>query len=322
MQASQATNETRLPRAILKRSAAIEERIRARTEPESHPADPNAPPALPSAEAANPADPNPAPTPPTPPVDPRKSDPAYWEHRFNVTSGVLRAEREARQLEVEGFNQRLSELQDQISALQASAPAAAVDLSQYLTQEQIETLGEDEAKAVAAAAVNAARATVQSAIEKEIKPLRDQRATEQADDAAARKQKFVADLRKAVPDFEIIDVMPEWVDEDTGWLAEEDETTGVQRQVLLDRYVKKGDVARAAAMFNAFKATRQVPQPPIAPNGSGAGSGGDPLPVPGKGLKPLTPGEIKAFYTRSALGKVKDAERAEFEARRKLTPGR
>lgn len=35
MQASPAKNETRLPRAVLKRSAAIEERIKARSEPET-----------------------------------------------------------------------------------------------------------------------------------------------------------------------------------------------------------------------------------------------------------------------------------------------
>ena len=328
MQPSQASNETRLPRAVLRRSAAINERLAAKAaESEPHPADPNAPPASPSATAANPADPDPAPPAPTPSADPRENDPAYWKQRFNVTAGVLRTEREARQADATRFDQRLSELQNQILALQASAPAAAIELGSYLTPEQIETLGEEEATAVAEAARKAAREAVQAAIEVEIKPLRDQHAANQTANAEARKQQFVERLLELVPDFQVIDVMPEWADHDTGWLAEEDETTGVQRQKLMDEYVWKGDAKRVAALFNTFKASRQMPQPPVVPHGSGAPYGGDPPPVSAKGLKPLTPTEIRDFFKRAALGKrahppVTDAERTEFEARRKLTPGR
>ena len=82
MQASPAKNETRLPRAVLKRSAAIEERIKARSEPET----PD--PALPTpASSADPANPNRRKT-PAPPADPRRTAPACWKQRFDATAGV------------------------------------------------------------------------------------------------------------------------------------------------------------------------------------------------------------------------------------------
>lgn len=129
MQATPALNETRLPRQVLQRSAAIAERQRAQAESEAASAAPPAPPAEPSAPAATTADP----TPPQPPADPRESDPAYWKQRFKVTEGVLRTEREARTKEALEFNQRITELQDQIRTLQASAPAPDLDMGQFLT---------------------------------------------------------------------------------------------------------------------------------------------------------------------------------------------
>ena len=47
------------------------------------------------------------------------------------------------------------------------------------------------------------------------------------------------------------------------------------------------------------------------------------MPPASQGLAAPTGDEVKDFYKRSALGKVKDSERVEFEARLKLrTPRR
>ena len=56
-----------------------------------------------------------------------------------------------------------------------------------------------------------------------------------------------------------------------------------------------------------------APTPPIAAGATG-GNGGD-VPPGSPVLAYPTSTEIKDFYKRSALGKVKDKERQEFEAR-------
>jgi hypothetical protein len=240
-QASQALNETRLPRQVLRRSAAIQARLDAqKAESEASAADQNAPPASPSAEAAPPV----ASTPPAPAQDPRENDPTYWKQRFNVTAGVLRVEREERAADAADFNRRIAELEDQIRNLQATTPAAsaAVDATTILTQEQIETLGAEEAQAVVDAALKVARETAQKAIEAEVKPLRDARAR---DDAAAKRDRdnaFLEKLYELAPDLD--DKDENWL----AWLAQEDEATGLQRQVILTQHVSKRDPIKAAKM--------------------------------------------------------------------------
>ena len=316
-QASQALNETRLPRAVLRRSAAIQARLDAqKAESEAPVADPNAPPAPPSAEAAPPV----ATTPPAPAQDPRENDPAYWKQRFNVTAGVLRAERDERAAEAADFNRRIAELEDQIRNLQATAPSAsaAVDATTILTQEQIETLGTEEAQAVVDAALKVARETAQKAIEAEVKPLRDARARDAADAQRARDNAFLEKLYELAPDLD--DKDENWL----AWLAQEDEATGLQRQAILTQHVAKRDAVKAAKMHAQWKASIAAPAPPappVSPSGSGAAPAGLDPRQPTM-LKAPTQAEIKEFYKRASLGKVTDAQRVEFEARLKLRAGR
>lgn len=309
MQASQANNETRLPRAVLKVSEAIKAHIESRNEPRTDPADPTAPPALPSAEAAPPADPN-------PPADPRAADPAYWKQRFEVTAGVLKAERDGRKTDAQAFQQRISELGEQVRSLQtAPQPSGAtIDLGQFFTPDQVKLLGEDEATAIAKAALGTAQKAVKDAIDAEIKPLKDAAKNAADQHALDRKTAFQDKLTEVAPNWAAIDKEEAWLI----WLAEENES-GVERQTLLDAHVKKGDAVKVGAMFNAFLKSKELPAPPMTPNGTGAGTGGEPSPRPNPtGLGKPTAAEIKAFYTKAALGKVKDQERATFEARMKL----
>jgi len=246
-------------------------------------------------------------------VDPRESDPAYWKQRFKVTEGVLRTEREARTAENREFGQRLTELQDQIRTLQASAPAPDLDMGQFLTPEQIDTLGEDEASAIVKAALKVARAEAQKVIDVEIKPLKDQRAAEAAATVEDAKTRYKDKLTELMPDWLEIDATEGWL----AWLAQEDEGSGLQRQAMLDGYIGRADAVRTAKLFQAYKTSIALPAPPVAPRGNGAVPNDD-LPKPDHGLTPLQPGEAKMFYSRAALGKVTEAERATFEARRKL----
>jgi hypothetical protein len=320
MPASTAKNETRLPRQVMRISAAIEQRLRAqRGEPNADPAAQDTPPAPPSDPTATTADPQPQATPPAlpqPPADPRETDPAYWKQRFSVVQGVLRTEREERKAEVLQFQQQISELQGEVRALQAaSTPATRPDLGQFFTPEQIEELGEEQAEAIVNATLKTARSEVQSAIETAVKPLREERQREQENAQRSRQTAFLDKLAELVPDFAEIDETDAW----KAWLAEDDEHSGLQRQAILDSHAARFDAVKVAKMFEAYvQASKpRVPTPPVTPHGRGAAPSVD-LPPPAPRLGYPSKDEIASYYKRAKLGKVSDQERAQFDARLKL----
>lgn len=315
MQASPALNETRLPRQVLQRSKAIEDRIAARkAESEAASA---LPAETPSADPANPA----PPATPAPPTDPRHSDPAYWKHRFEATAGRLRVREDEHKAELAALRGQIDELQGQVRSLQATStpPAAEINLTEFFSPEQIKDIGEDDAKSIAQAAMTAAMKTAKTAIEAEIQPLRDQRKADAEEQFRQRKAAFVEKLEEQIPNYAAIDAEPAWLE----WLAEEDADSGLQRQKILDRHIAALDAAKVAKVFRNFLKTQERPAPPVAPNGSAAGGGGEVPPQPNAAdVVAPTSAEVKDFYKRASLGRVSDAERAKFEARLKLRAGR
>lgn len=321
MQASQAKDSTvSLPRAVLRRSAAIDARIAERNaEPEPPPADPvvETPP-----EAATPVEtPPPAVVPNAPQADPRENDPLYWKQRFKVTEGVLRSERTQRQTEAQETNRRLTELQEQVRTLKAATPKPddVIDVKQFFTEAQIEQFGEDQCEAMARAATKSAKAEVQKAVEEAVAPLKEQNTRTEEQQIAAKKQAFTDRLGELVPNYAEIDVEPAWID----WLRQEDETTGLERNQILQAHIQALHAPRVAKVFADYiRSKRQTPVPPIAAKGDGAGPSGGPPPQAAPGsLKAPSDAEVKEYFKRSALGKVKDAERVAFEARMKLRTG-
>lgn len=316
MPASQASNETQLPRAVLRRSAAIAARY-APPEPEAQPAPEAA--AAPAPTAPAPAAEGGTTALPTPPVegDPRANDPNYWQQRFRVTEGLLARERTDNQTRLATLNQRITELQEDLASRTAAAtPPAEIDLSKFYTPEQIEAYGEEQCRVMAQTAMDAARTTAQSMIDAAVKPLREEREREREDAATAVKRKFTDRLIELKPDYMTIDQDPRWI----AWLAEVDEND-VQRQALLDIHVRSGNADAVAKMFKAWERQAARPVPPVTPNGTGASHTTDAAPASAAAVEALTPptaAEKKSFFTRSALGKVKDDERVAFEARLKL----
>jgi hypothetical protein len=324
--AHQATeSNVKLPRAVLRRSAAIQARIDARNappEPKPAPAVPQDPPPG-DPKAATPVDPPAPPVDPTPQpaADPRENDPAYWRQRFNVTAGVLRTEREARREETDATNQRLTEMQEQIRTLQAGAQPTpdTLDVSKFFTPEQIEQFGEEQCRAMAKAAMTSAQSAVQEAIDREVTPLREAQERQKTQTVEERKQAFTDRLAELVPSYAEIDTDPTWL----AWLAQEDESTGLERQGILSQHIAALNAPKVAKMFDAFLRTRAAPpQPPIVGRGNAAGPSGDPPPVAPQAVKAPTDAEVRDYFKRAALGRVKDAERVDFEARMKLRGGR
>jgi hypothetical protein len=207
-------------------------------------------------------------------------------------------------------------LEGEVRSLQAATPQTAPSLAEFFSAEQIEELGEDQATTIVSTVLKAAKKEVQAAIEAEVKPLRDQRQAETQAAAEAVNTQFMDKLTELFPDWADVDQDPIW----HAHLAENDPATGIQRQVILQHHHSRNDAGKVAKMFEAF-ANLQSPvavTPPVTPHGTGAGVSGD-IPRSQSSLRSLTKAEISAFYKQAALGKVSDQQRAEFEARLKLT---
>lgn len=331
MQASGASNDTQLPRAVLRRSEAINARIEARNkarQPDSAvstapPVDPTSAsdPTPPGSVAAPPATPPAAA--PAPATDPRENDPVYWRHRYKTVEGVLKVERADRQAERERHHQELTQLQEQVRSLQAQQPAPAIDLTKLFTAEQIEKFGPDQLTTIATAAQKAAREEAQTLIQAAVKPLQDERKAQTEQTEAQRQTAYFAKLAELVPDYREIDDSDEW----RLWLAAVDEETEEQRQVTLMRYHQALNANQVAKLFNRFKkesTPAPVPTPPVAPHGGGTPDGaGAPRP-PSAALTIPTDAEVRDFYRRRATkkpgqqGYISDQEAVQFEKRLEL----
>lgn len=329
MQPTQAS-ETRLPRAVIRRSEALNARIAARNAP-VEPENPN-PEGAPAAPAATPAAAPPPPAEPqaaTPPADPRDSDPNYWRQRFQVTSGILTREREERATERGRLNQRVTELQSEVEALKSKVPEPEPKIEDFFTPEEIEKYGVEQCRVMARTATRASRAAVKP-VAAEQPPKADPQPNEAQQRAVAQ---FQDGLTEHYPNWPVADKDARWLT----WLDEIDTATGEPRGKTLDAFVVTGNARGAAGMFKAWEKSLALapaaavpppppPPPPMTPSSRAA--------TPGPGDAPSVPAnaaaaakgrpnakEIKDFYTRASTkrkgqpGYVTDQERADFEAR-------
>jgi|SRR5882672_417727 len=317
-QASPASNEVQLPRAVVERSKRIEARLKAQREAEAGPAVETPPAPEPGATVAPPVDPQPPRA--TAAEDPRQSDPLYWKQRFDVMNGILARERQQSAETIEGLYQRIDELEGQVATLKASPQPSSskIDLGKYFTPEQIERLGEDEALSMATTAEKAAQDAAKAAIDQMaalLKPEQKRRERLEVNDLERKKREYKEAIVAKYPDFDTaIDAADDWV----SYLQNFYGTTDIPRQQILDRYITTFNVAKTVEFIEDFLKTRDRPTPPVVPQGSGASSSGGTSPAVPSGLKAPSNQEVRDYYTRAALGKVTDQQRTEFEARQKL----
>lgn len=344
----QGSNETRLPRAVLRQSAALQARLDGRNKPpESEQLNPTqvasegeggepsktelAARATSDLEVANIYSPE----------DPRKGeDAAYWKARFGSTSGLLARERTESRQRMNALQTQVSELQGQIETLKLSTPTAAAkpDIATFFTPEQIAKYGDEQCEVMATTAMRAASETAKKLVDAAVQPLKEQRETTQRNEVETAKQAFNDELTRLYPNWPTDDVDPSWI----AWLEEIDDMTEEPRGKILDSHVRRGNAGGAARMFKAWKASKKPapapaaaapPPPPPAPPMTPSSRAGAPGPGDGgtqvanseaaaKGVPSAV--EIKDFYKRQAIkkpgqqGYVTDKERTEFEARLRL----
>lgn len=306
-----AANETKLPRALIKRNAELQARYGAPVSQQPESENPEAVDAKPAEAVVTAVEPTPTPE-PAPPVDQRETDPEYWKHRFSVTNGILRKEREDRKAQVVELTQRINELTTELQAARDSVSTSSpIDLGEYFTPEQIEEMGEPAALAMATTIKKHVRSEITKAVKTQVEPLRAAKENEAADQQRDRMNAFTDRLAELVPNYVEIDSTDEW----KAWLMEENDD-GIERQEVLNKHIKVLNADRVAGMFKAYLAPKTRPSPPITPSGTGA--------IPSAAIAKQsptsrpTPAEVKDFFKRASLNKVTAQERARFEERMAL----
>lgn len=260
-------------------------------------------------EAATPTDP--AATPATPEVQPERRD---WKAAYHVLQGKYNAEVPRLSEQLRAATGRITDLETKLATPPTPAPAAPVapantvelDREKY-GDELVDFLQRTKAEAVESA-------------KQAVDPLKTQvekieQSTEERAKAEAERQRadWMAEFTKRVPDWQAIDLEPEWQQ----FLATRDQNSGRQRQELLQDAFQSGDLERTVHFFNEYDKLKapapaaQQPPPALAarvvPDTTGRSSSGTEKKV-------WTRVEIKKFYDAYVARKISPEKAKEIEA--------
>lgn len=317
-----------LPRALqaqLDQANATLEAINKPPEPPA-PADP-AP--EPQAQIATPEpQPEPAPAAPEPqaPSEPQaqsQQQPEVWEHKYKTLQGVFNREVPNLQNRVKDLEAKLT---DAVDRLNAAADAKATTLDKpALNPQDVESFGEDLVEMVSRVS-RASLGDVAKQFEQRLARIEEALKGTTQQVAVTAEQAFFDRLAKLVPDWETVNANQGFL----AWLMEIDPILGQARQTALDAAQQSLNADRAAAVFNAFKAT--LPQAPTKPTSSPVdkqvspkGSAASPAPQQNT-PKIWSQNEVVSFYEAKRRGDFRgreaDAQRLEAEINLAMAEGR
>lgn len=178
----------------------------------------------------------------------------YLRSRLSTVEGMLRAESDRHRMEQAGAQQRETELQQRLHALERereSAVAAAMsadDLKRYVTAQQLQEFGEDHCRLIVATVKAAAGELTRGAVQQEVAAMRAELAQQRTVMERSQEAAFWAAVNAA---------LPRWreVNADAGflrWLGERDVLAGRTRQEVLNEARSALDADRVVAIFNAW----------------------------------------------------------------------
>lgn len=308
-----------LPRAVQQQVEAAEALLAASNKAESveaqteavAPAAEAAPQNEPPAQATAPA-PEPAPTP-----APSQED--TWERRYKTLQGLFNAEVPKLQQQNKELSAKLHEAIERMDKLSQQQSKPAEPQTPQLDPKDVENFGSDLVEMVqrqtqqVLGSVAAKLDGVVTSFEKRLVAVEQALKGTTQTVAVTAEEVFFNKLTQVVPDWEQINANEDFL----AWLADVDPVYGQPRQTALTTAQQKLDVARVAAVFNAFKAT--LPKPNQAQNSLAkqvspkTAASAPPAPTE----KPvITQAQIQAFYKDVATGKYRgrEAEAANLEA--------
>ena len=278
-------------------------------------------------------------TPTEPVIEPVKPEPKSseetWQKRYQTLQGMFNAE-------VPRLNTQVKDLKDQLATalakleLMTKAPAEpAKPAAPLVTEKDVEAFGGDLIDLVrrqAAEVFQQEKREMQSELQKlqgENVELKNQLGGVTERQGATDRRSYFAELAKAVPDYEAVNVDPEFL----SWLAEADPLSGQPRQAFLTQAFNTLDVAHTASLFQMWKKeagrvvqpkqeVRQELQRQVAPGTSKSSAGQS----ANAGERSWSAAEIQQFYTDVAKGvyrgKADEAAKIESEIDAAVAMGR
>lgn len=225
--------------------------------------------------AAQPQPGSPPAAPSAPPSDEDGRDLAYWKHRAKTLDGALKSAKDKHAAIVSDLQSQIALLREELQAAKdAAAAAAPIKLDDYFSQEEIDTLGEAEARILAAKIAKAQREAIVAA-RAEMKAIAPQPTAPAPTPTAAAaapspEDEFYDELDRLVPNWEQINKDKRWL----AFCGTVDEETGFTIQELLNAAQERLNAPAAAKLFRRFERSLNVvasPPPAVAPNVRTAG---------------------------------------------------
>lgn len=188
-----------------------------------------------------------------------------WETKYKVLQGKYNAEVPRLQGQLRDFQTHVDRLQGAMSVLQnAPAPAAVAPAvpktTSKLKPEEVEEYGADFIDMIERAAlqrVTPQMEEMQNTIKNLVGQLSGQVSNVAQKQHQTDEQRFFARVGEGVPNWQEINVTPEWL----SYLNEPDPMTGITRQVYLDDARRSLDVGRVVNIFKAFTGNTTVSEP-------------------------------------------------------------
>lgn len=239
------------------------------------------------------------------PNDEDGRDLAYWKHRAQTLDGALKSAKAKHVANVSDLSTQIATLQDQISELKDQLAASVpVKVEDHFTHEEIELLGEAEARVMAAKIAAAKRDSVKE-VRAEMKaaaPSPKAAPPPAPDDVEnpSEEDQFYNELDRLVPNWQEINKDKRWLKH----CGTTDEHTGFTVQELLDAGKNRLNAPAVAKLFRDFEKSLNVveaPPPAEAPSARNAGGRNPPSPPPPPALGRPSSAEITEHFKNRSL---------------------
>ncbi len=187
---------------------------------------------------------------PTPVVD-KTQTVEYWEHRLKTLQGIHEADKSRSRSETQTLKDELKKLTDKLSETIKAVPVE-YDIRKYFSEQEIETQGEDNIRALLRAAAKLTREQTAQAVEKEVaekvEPLKEKLERTEKAESDRRVTDFWTYLNREVPNWDAINKDLKFHE----WLKEGVPFTNHTRQDALSDAEKTLDSGRVVTIFKAY----------------------------------------------------------------------
>lgn len=250
--------------------------------------------------------------------DPRYNDPQYWLKRGHTVNGMMAALRTQTDAELARKEQEIGKLSQQVADLQrqlSDATTKAASPTDYLSQEQIDLIGPEQASVIVSAVEKQIKEQVSKHISAVVEPMKKAQADDQAAKIKKANEEFFGAIRTAVPNFDKLNEDPGLI----AFLGQVDPATGQTWAEIVRAAERRFDPKPCISVCKAYLKTLNVVdnrEPVVEPttvSGNASMPQGD-ANAGGDG-EVMTRASIQSEYSRLAKTKASDAERAAFDAK-------